>query len=327
LLLAERLLEDAEDHEKLATDGRLTDRMAEMAAVSLATLMRDAAQLPAGMEKTRAILGAADQLIRLRQTDRDFERSTREEVDWQRKQKKRAKCEQEEAETARRDEILKPLRVADRRKLLAAVYGGGEAAERRAWFETAVQFDLPRSNWEPPPRPKPGSSAPLASDGEVKEQLRHEEFKEPSGAAATPPQNRDTSPEIVAEVVDPGSAESFEVGRIVPNPPSPDAASTVATPPAPHDQSSPPPPEPEFHYTQQTDAEDPPPELPPLPVTGSKFGSSQPGHGYRDDFDDSPIQPTTPKTIQISVVRHGRRRGAPPSPVTASRPRRHDGLL
>ena len=90
MAVAARLLEDASDLKPLATDGPLADRLSELLAVSLGHLLRDAMQLPAGPEKTRAVLGAAGELIRLRQSDRELERAKREEKDWRRKQSRQS---------------------------------------------------------------------------------------------------------------------------------------------------------------------------------------------------------------------------------------------
>ena len=163
LALADRLLEDAVDVEKLARDGPLTDRMAELLAVSLGHLLRDATQLPAGPEKTRALLGAAEQLIRLRQTDRDRERAGREARDWHRQQQELAEQDREKAERERKHLLLAPLKAAEMRQIMATTHGGGEAAERLAWFKVGVMFDLPESEWSPPAKGGPETSATGAS--------------------------------------------------------------------------------------------------------------------------------------------------------------------
>jgi hypothetical protein len=153
LILADRLLEGAADLEQRAGDGPLTDRMAELLAVALGHLLRDAAHLPAGPEKTRAVLGAAEQLIRLRQTDRDRERATREAREWDRQQRELAEEDRAKAERERKARILAPFHAAQRRRSIATAYGGGEDAEKIAWFTTGVEFDLPECEWAPPPKP------------------------------------------------------------------------------------------------------------------------------------------------------------------------------
>jgi hypothetical protein len=202
LAIAGRLLEDASDLKRLATDGPLADRFSELLAVSLGHLLREAMQLPAGPEKTRAVLGAAEELIRLRQTDRELERAKREETEWQRKQRDLAATDQATAEHERRNKVLEPIHIADRRAFLTTAYGGTEAAERRAWLETAVEFDLPKSEWTPPPKSAP-PSAPVAKSVALGSEP-------PTGAATRPSRNPTplprTAPDPVAGVADPGSA-------------------------------------------------------------------------------------------------------------------------
>ena len=184
LAIAGRLLEDASDLKRLATDGPLADRLSELLAISLGHLLRDAMQLPAGPEKTRAVLGAAEELIRLRQTDRDLERAKRDEKDWQRQQREFEAADRATADNERKNQLLEPIHVSDRRTFLTAAYGGGEAAERRAWFETAVEFNLPRSEWSPPPKPPSEIVAGVADPG-----------SELSAGAATPSSREPTPPQ------------------------------------------------------------------------------------------------------------------------------------
>jgi hypothetical protein len=157
--LAGRLLEDAEDVEKLATDGPLADRLAELVAVSLGHLLQAATRLPDGPEKTGAVLKSARELIRLRRADRDYERAQRERKDWQRKQEEQEKCDLENAEQERKDRLLAPIRLTERRQILGLAYSmdgrGEEAARKTAWFQAGVEFDLPESEWTPPPKPAP----------------------------------------------------------------------------------------------------------------------------------------------------------------------------
>ncbi len=177
LEIAGRLLEDAEDMEKLATDGPVADRMAELVSVSLGHLLQAALRQPDGPEKTSAVLNSARELIRMRAADRDYERAKRQQQDWQ---QERDKLDREEAERRRSDldrarkaRLLKPIRIADLRAILTKAYGGTEAAKQRAWFEVGVSHDLPESEWTPPPTPTVAPPAEPASPEHV-EKARHE---------------------------------------------------------------------------------------------------------------------------------------------------------
>src|SRR5476649_925827 len=49
--------------------------------------------------------------------------------------------------------------VYDFETQMTTVYGGGEAAEIRAWWETGVEFGLSESEWTPPPKAAEAPSA------------------------------------------------------------------------------------------------------------------------------------------------------------------------
>ena len=78
LELAQRMMEEGDDIERLSKKGPLTDRMAEMAALALMGLLRAADRMEDGPEKHRRILEVVRELNRLRRADREMERACRE---------------------------------------------------------------------------------------------------------------------------------------------------------------------------------------------------------------------------------------------------------
>ena len=79
LEMAGRMLEETEDYEALSDDGALSDRLAEVAAISVARLLRETARLEEGPEKRQAVLAVVRELIQLRRADRAYERAHRED--------------------------------------------------------------------------------------------------------------------------------------------------------------------------------------------------------------------------------------------------------
>ncbi len=84
LVLSSRLLEEADDVAALSNGSYLTDRLAGLAALSLARLLQSASLLPDGPDKTRAVLQATHELIRLRHSDWSADQSRRERKKWRR---------------------------------------------------------------------------------------------------------------------------------------------------------------------------------------------------------------------------------------------------
>ena len=138
LEIAGRLLEDAEDAEKLAEDGALADRMAELVSVTLGNLLQAAICQPDGPEKTKAVLRSSRELIRMRCADRDYERAQREDADWKRKEREQEAQDREKAEQERKKKMLAPLEAAERKKFLTLTNQAQgytkEFAEKLAWF-------------------------------------------------------------------------------------------------------------------------------------------------------------------------------------------------
>jgi hypothetical protein len=163
---AGRLLEDAEDAEKLAQDGPLADRMAELVALSLGHLLQAAIRQPDGPEKTKAVLKSARELIRPRRSDRENERADREQKDWQRNERDRGEQDREKAERERKDRLLVPILVAERRRALLREYEisghATDAARTIAWFKAGVEFGLPESECTPPPKPGKAPTTAMA---------------------------------------------------------------------------------------------------------------------------------------------------------------------
>lgn len=76
--LASGILEEAKARDGLKADTLLSDRVAEMAALSLARLLRASGRLENGAEQREAILHTVREVVRLRRTDREYEAALRE---------------------------------------------------------------------------------------------------------------------------------------------------------------------------------------------------------------------------------------------------------
>jgi hypothetical protein len=90
-VLAGRLLEDAADLSEAAANVSVPDRLATLLAISLGHLLQEALALPQGPERSQMVLGAARELLRLRQSDRAYECAQRDDRDWQAQQVDRAR--------------------------------------------------------------------------------------------------------------------------------------------------------------------------------------------------------------------------------------------
>jgi hypothetical protein len=71
------LMEDAAELREITEGRRLSDVIAEMAALALARQLRAADQLPEGTEQVRATLAIIREVVRLRASDREYERAQR----------------------------------------------------------------------------------------------------------------------------------------------------------------------------------------------------------------------------------------------------------
>jgi hypothetical protein len=77
LELASGIMEEGDELDELTKDSRITDRVSEMAALSLARQLRATARLEDSGAQLRATLKIVRALVRLRITDRAYEESQR----------------------------------------------------------------------------------------------------------------------------------------------------------------------------------------------------------------------------------------------------------
>jgi hypothetical protein len=77
--LASVILEDAQDRGELMKGCRLSDRVGEMAALSLARMIQATMEQDNGAEQQMAALKVIREIIRLRKSDRAYERALREQ--------------------------------------------------------------------------------------------------------------------------------------------------------------------------------------------------------------------------------------------------------
>jgi hypothetical protein len=71
-------MEEAQDRGELTKDCRLSDRVGEMAALSLARMLQAATEQD-GAEQQMATLEIIREIVRLRQSDRAYEKAQREQ--------------------------------------------------------------------------------------------------------------------------------------------------------------------------------------------------------------------------------------------------------
>lgn len=84
LAFAGLLLEQADDAAALSPGGVLTDRLAGLVALSLGQLLQSASRRPDGPDKTKAVLDASRELMRLRHSDWAADLARRDLKDWRR---------------------------------------------------------------------------------------------------------------------------------------------------------------------------------------------------------------------------------------------------